>query len=162
MIILEDSRERLVIGPSHFQERLGLFFCGIFLLSLSIFGVSWLEPDSIGVPLDMILMLFFYVIAPAGVAGVLIVFQQRKFVFHTPTQQVFFSQGPLAPSVWNFNQVRMDVVERSPTNCIICLVTTDPSTLIIARGKASPVAAIAKRIAARLPVSESLPQPQPI
>lgn len=149
LVIREATRSDLVIGTSRAAERVGLFFCGIGLLSLGMVLITLVdETMEWRLPEALLLSLAQYP-AMLGVCGVAILFMQRRFHFLAEHKEVLYRQGLLEPkrhSFSSFAKVEL-LISASKLQGVVCLTHPDGKRMLVTRGDLSDCHRLADTVA---------------
>ena len=149
LVIYQDTRELLSVRISRFKECMGLFFCGITLLILSI-PLASLDKSSEFSIRDWGLLFFLYIFygSPFTIAGVLLIFKQRKFNFIIPEMRVICWEGLRLEREISFKEIdHVEVTYSKTGRGLVCIITTSGARILVTRGVRSGLVPLGTRIA---------------
>ena len=148
LVIYEDTPEFLSLRTSRFQECLGLFFCGIGLLALSVSAIATFDKSiELTVNAALVFQIVYYC-GTFGIAGMLIVFSQRKFLFYIPELKIICWEGPRQTSVIPFSEVTaIDLRKGNENRALLRLIRNSDNAIVLTRGDAQELYRIARRVA---------------
>jgi hypothetical protein len=153
LVIYEDTPEFLSLRTSRFQECLGLFFCGIGLLAISVAIIVSVDKSLELLVHEAILIQIAYYCVIFGVAGIVLVFSQRKFLFYIPELKIICWEGPRQTGVIQFSEIiAVDVRKGNENNGLLRLIRNGDTTVFLTRGNVQELYPIARRISKLLNV----------
>jgi hypothetical protein len=153
LVIYEDTAEFLSLRTSRFQECLGLFFCGIGLLSISIAIIANFDKSVELTIHKAFLFQLAYYCALFAVAGLLLVFSQRKFLFYIPELKIICWEGMRQKSVISFSEIiAVDVRKGNENRGLLRLIRNGDTAVFLTRGNVQELYPIARRISKLLNV----------
>lgn len=146
LVIYQDTREFLSLRTSRFVECMGLFFCGLGLLSLSVPLISLDKSIELSIPRIVIIDILYYGVT-FGIAGIFIVFQQRKFLFYIPELRVICWEGPRQTRTVPFRDIeQIEIAYTETQRGMLNLVTAGGVRLLLTRGLRTELFPLANRI----------------
>ena len=145
LVIRQSSDDHLVVGTSRGEEFAGLLFCGLGLLSISMFIISQVEHLESVIPKEILVQLMQYPLA-FGIVGIIIVFMQRRFIFHRPSAQVLYKEGLKKDRGSKYSEFEKIELFASKPQGFAQLVYLDGRKLLVTRGNSQDVKSIAERI----------------
>jgi hypothetical protein len=147
LVIYEDTPEFLSLRTSRFQETLGLFFCGIGLLALSVATIVLADKSiELAVELDLVVQIAYYC-GIFGLAGIFIVFSQRKFLFYIPELKIICWDGPRQTSVIPFSDVAaIDLLKGNENRGLLRIIRHAGPAVLLTRGNVQELYPMARRI----------------
>jgi hypothetical protein len=148
LVIYQDTRDFLSVRNSRFKECLGLFFCGITLLVLSLPLLLLDKSNEIKTD-EFWLFFILYLLygSPFGVAGYLMVFKQNKFNFLVAQRLVMCWEGYRQTNKVPFDEIDSINVTYSQTGRgLIKIVTKSGMEIMVTRGMKPEMCPLADRI----------------
>jgi hypothetical protein len=147
LVIYEDTHEMLTVRTSRLAECVGLFFCGIGLLSLSVPLLTLDKSIELTISGAGLFNILYYGIT-FGVAGIIMVFQQRKYLFYIPDLKVICWEGMRQTREMPFSeiaQVEIAYAQFSERG-LLSLITTAGGRMLLTRGPRTDLFPLATRI----------------
>lgn len=148
LVIYQDTREFLSVRNSRFKECLGLFFCGVTLLVLSL-PLMLLDKNIEVKTNEFWLFFILYMVygSPFGIAGYLMVFKQNKFNFLVAQRLLICWEGYRETNRIPFDDIDSIIVTYSQTGRgLIKILTKSGMEILVTRGMKPEMCPLAARM----------------
>lgn len=155
MHVREKNSERLVVGASRNEEFVGLLLSALGLFGLSAIVIGYLEQD-VGLAIPMAdLPAVAECLLAFGLAGVFMVFSQRRFVFLADQKVVVFRHGFAKQKIWRYDQLGSVELEKRTggDQAAAFLLLQDGRRETLSRGRPYEVKTLADQVAEYVGIS---------
>ncbi|HYG77370.1 MAG TPA: hypothetical protein VEK08_20355 [Planctomycetota bacterium] len=157
LTIQRDTRELLAIGPGRFVECLGLFFCGIGLITITLPLISMVEKLEWTVPPELLVQAAMYTLT-FGSGGVLMIFSQRRVIFHHERREIHILQGWRTSAVYRYSDVKFVTSFSSQgKDGMLCLLLENGARVLVTRGPMPHLHPLHTRIEQVLDLKDRIP-----
>jgi hypothetical protein len=147
LVIRANTSERLVLGVSRPVEFVGLLLCGLGLFAVSAFAITFLDAGSFpDIPIEILLNVGYYLLTPA-VAGVFMVFSQRRFIFMAEQKIVVFCHGFGRQTIWRYDQIGFLEISRGHSmGAVAFLLLNDGHRESLSRGPEAEIQKLVEQV----------------